>query len=62
MSPFERELRKLIEAEIETQVMVLALGVAVHTHDQYREVVGKITGLRITLDLCQTAQTEADKR
>lgn len=61
MSPFERALRGLIEAEIETLKENLALGLSIQTQEQYREAVGRISGLRSTLDLCETANDEVER-
>ena len=61
MTAFERALRKLIEAEIEDQKQVLSLGLAIQDIAQYREAVGRIAGLRMTLELCQTAHDEVEK-
>jgi hypothetical protein len=54
---FENTLRKLIQEEIDRLSENLALGLSVTDFAHYRENVGRITGLKKTLELCDEAQS-----
>jgi hypothetical protein len=47
---FEVEIKKLIAAEIERICAILALGVAVADHNEYRFLVGQINALNKVSD------------
>ena len=54
MAQFETELRKLVEAHIETLVTHMAAGSA-PDFVTYRESCGQIAGLRSALEFCDEA-------
>jgi hypothetical protein len=59
---FEAELKKLVSAEIERLKDNLANGASVVDYADYKNQVGKITGLRMTIDLCEEVETILAKR
>lgn len=59
---FERELRKLIADEGDQIAEQIIGGIAIESHEKYREMVGKIAGLRLALDLCSTASEIVNKQ
>jgi hypothetical protein len=52
-SAFERELKKLIDREVEERKENLSTGLATIDFPTYKHQVGIITGLRMALDLCE---------
>ena len=61
-SVFERELYRLISAQIEEMKEQLSIGLTVASIETYREKVGIITGLRKALELFEDANDIAEKR
>jgi len=54
-SAFERELKKLIEKEVEERKENLSTGLATIDFPTYKHQVGIIAGLRIAFELCEDA-------
>ena len=52
-SAFERELKKLIDREVEERKENLSTGLATIDFPTYKHQVGIITGLRVALGLCE---------
>jgi hypothetical protein len=59
---FERELRKLIAEEGDQIGEQMVNGMAIDSHEKYREMVGKIAGLRLALELCSVASEIVNKQ
>ena len=59
---FEYELKKMIYENIERLKDDLASGMGTQEIQQYREIVGKIAGLRLAIDLCEESELLANKR
>jgi len=53
---FERELQKLIVAEVERLLGNLSHGMGVTDYANYMKIVGEIAGLRKTLEFCEEAR------
>jgi hypothetical protein len=49
---FERNLRKIVNAEIDRLLEILSLG-NMADYVEYKQMVGKIQGLRLALDYCE---------
>ena len=58
---FEKELRKLITEEIERVKDHLASGAAINSYESYKQLVGRIAGLNMALELCEEASTLVSK-
>lgn len=57
----EKELRKLIEEELERLRDNLANGLSVPDYETYKHQVGKIAGLTTALELCEEAKNILQK-
>ena len=53
---FERELQKLIVAEVERLLENLGHGMGVTDYANYMKIVGDIAGLRKALEFCEEAR------
>jgi hypothetical protein len=53
---FERELQKLIVAEVERLLENLGHGMGVTDYANYMKIVGEIAGLRKALEFCEEAR------
>jgi hypothetical protein len=53
---FERELQKLIVAEVERLLGNLGHGMGVTDYANYMKIVGEIAGLRKALEFCEEAR------
>ena len=53
---FERELQKIIVAEVERLLENLGHGMGVTDYANYMKIVGEIAGLRKTLEFCEEAR------
>lgn len=53
---FERELRKIIVAEVDRLLENLGHGMCVTDYANYMKIVGEIAGLRKTLEFCEEAR------
>ena len=58
---FEKELRKLIEEEIERIKDNLANGLSIQDYESYKHQVGKIAGLNTALELCEETNKTVSK-
>jgi len=58
---FERELRKLITAEIERLHENAGHGMGVPDYATYMKLVGEIVGLRRTLEFCEESRSAVNK-
>ncbi len=58
---FERELRKIIVAEIDRLLGNLGHGMGVTDHAAYMKIVGEIAGLRRALEACDEARSFANE-
>jgi hypothetical protein len=56
---FERELKRLIEIEIERLKENMSLGL-IDNHEEYRLVAGKIAGLRLAVEYMAEAEAICD--
>jgi hypothetical protein len=59
---FERELRKLITAEIERLLENVGHGMGVADYAHYMKLVGEIASLRRALELCEEARFVANQQ
>lgn len=62
MDAFRRELTKLIEDRRKNMIENVTSGLAITTHDQYREYVGRLSEQKEILDLMDEAETNVKKR
>jgi hypothetical protein len=62
MDAFRRELTKLIEDRRKNMIENVTSGLAITTHDQYREYVGRLSEQREILELMDEAETNVNKR
>lgn len=59
---FRDELQKLIENEVQRLMENVVVGHAAIDFPEYKHQVGVIEGLRVALELCETAQTIVDRK
>jgi len=59
---FEIELKKLIEGEIKRLSDNVTTGGGVQDYADYKNQIGKISGLRMAIELCEDAQDILNKR
>jgi hypothetical protein len=59
---FESELKKLIQEEIDRVTENLQSGLSITDHVEYKRQVGKISGLRFAMELCEEAQKNIIQR
>lgn len=59
---FRDELQKLIEDEVQRLMENVVVGHAAIDFPEYKHQVGVIEGLRVALELCETAQTIVDRK
>jgi hypothetical protein len=59
---FRVELTKLINERRKTLIENVVSGLAIQSHDQYREHVGRISALNEVLELMDEAETNMMKR
>ena len=58
---FEKELRKIISAEIERLMENISHGMGITDYAQYTKMIGEIGSLRKTLEFCEEARTIANQ-
>jgi hypothetical protein len=61
-SAFEKELRTLVQAEIDRLKDNLANGLSTPDYESYKHTVGKIAGLAAVLEMCEEVQTTLSKK
>lgn len=59
---FDKELRVLLQAEIERLKDNLANGLSTPDYESYKHTVGKIAGLTMALELCEETQSILSKK
>jgi predicted hydrocarbon binding protein len=59
---FERELRKIIEAEIDRLLENIGHGMGVADYSHYMKLVGEISSFRRVLELCDEARSIANQQ
>lgn len=59
---FERELRVLLQTEIDRLKDNLANGLSTPDYESYKHTVGKIAGLTAALEACEEAATILSKK
>ena len=59
---FESELKKLIQEEIDRVTENLQSGLSITDHVEYKRQVGKISGLKLAMELCEEAQKNIIQR
>lgn len=60
-SHFLHEYRKLVNEEIQRQLEILAQGHAVVDYSTYKHHVGILKGLYKAIELCEEAESSAEK-
>ena len=58
----EHELKKLIMDEINRLLDILSNGMSLEDYADYKHHIGKITGLRTALELCDEAERIAQSK
>ena len=61
MKDFISEIIRRVRAEIEEQAETVTAGSNVNSYEDYRHYVGKIEGLKLTLDIVNEILTEDDE-
>lgn len=59
---FEHELRKLVQSQIDHLKENLSTGQAAADYAAYQNIIGRIQGLRDTLDLCDEASVICESK
>jgi hypothetical protein len=59
---FEIELKKLIQEEIDRTTENLQAGLSVTDYCEYKRLVGRISGLKLAMELCEEAQNNVIQR
>ena len=61
MKDFISEIIRRVRAEIQEQAETVTAGTNVNSYEDYRHYVGKIEGLKLTLDIVNEILTEDDE-
>jgi hypothetical protein len=61
MKDFISEIIRRVRAEIQEQAETVTAGSNVNSYEDYRHYVGKIEGLKLTLDIVNEILTEDDE-